>query len=90
MLHRIALLAAVFIAASVIFHSSTSVFAGPNLALQSDALLIPIGHRGVFLGCVWTKHQCSHRAHDSGYHHHRAVHDHYACHHGPSYACYAW
>ncbi len=61
-IHKVAVLAAVLIAASAIFHGSSNAAAGPILMLQSDALLIPVGHRGVFLGCVWSRHQCSHRA----------------------------
>lgn len=41
-----------------------------------------------FIGCVYSYHQCEHLAHGRGYFRHFIQHDHYACHHGPSYACY--
>ena len=45
-------------------------------------------YRPVFLGCVYSYHECEHLAHDHGYYNHFTRHDHATCHHGPSYACY--
>ncbi len=45
-------------------------------------------HGWEFLGCVSSRHECMHAALDAGYHHFRAVHDHYTCGRYVSYACY--
>lgn len=49
---------------------------------------IPIHSSWQFLGCVYAPRECHHVAHDSGYIDFTARHDHYTCHHGPSFACY--
>jgi hypothetical protein len=64
-------------------------FSGGLTGFQSR-LLMPIHEDEVLLGCVYSTHSCSDLAHEQGYYYHRAVHDHATCHHGPSYACYAW
>lgn len=48
----------------------------------------PAHARRAFLGCVYSYHECAHRAHSRGFYGHYAEHDHDTCHHGPSYACY--
>lgn len=42
-----------------------------------------------FLGCVETRQECHHEAHDNGFHHSRVRRDHHVCtdHHHP-FACY--
>lgn len=55
---------------------------------RQRGLLIQAHSRPVFLGCVYSYHECEHRGHDRGFFNHFTRHDHRACHHGPSYACY--
>ena len=67
---------------------------GAALDNGSSAGLAPIGrtlrvhYRPVFLGCVYSYHECEHLAHDRGFYNHFTRHDHATCHHGPSYACF--
>lgn len=42
----------------------------------------------VFLGCVYSYHECEHLGHRRGFYNHFTRHDHRTCHRGPSYACY--
>lgn len=50
----------------------------------------PVHYQPVFLGCVYSYHECEHLAHDRGFYNHFTRHDHRTCHHGPSYACFAY
>ena len=54
----------------------------------SLASIIRVHSGPVFLGCVYSNHECEHRAHARGFYNHFTEHDHDTCHHGPSYACY--
>lgn len=45
-------------------------------AAEAEAL-----HGPVFLGCVHSEHDCEHRAHEAGYHHHYTRSDHRRCGH---------
>lgn len=58
----------------------------PETGTRSTAMLAH--YRRVFLGCVYSYHECEHLGHDRGFFNHYTRHDHYTCHHGPSYACY--
>ncbi len=95
--HQIALAAGVFIATLAAPHGSSSAYEATEVAFSrpfttfgSRTLVIPVRDNWVFLGCLNSRHRCADRAHDRGYHHHTIVHDHHRCHHGASYACYAW
>jgi hypothetical protein len=61
---------------------------------ESSPGLAPAGRtlrvhdRPVFLGCVYSYHECEHLAHERGFYNHFTRHDHGTCHHGPSYACF--
>lgn len=71
---------------------SSSQFVTTALLLsRPDQMLtpIPVHSSWRFVGCAYTPHECHHRAHNYGYMDYTARHDHYTCHHGPSYACYA-
>jgi hypothetical protein len=70
-------------ASSVLLHNALTV------APRSAQNVTPIHYVPVFLGCVYSYHQCEHRAHGRGLYNHFIRHDHRTCHHGPSYACYA-
>lgn len=64
---------------------SSTVF---NKQIRYDRNIIDIHYSSVFLGCVYSYHQCEHLGHSRGFYNHSVRHDHRTCHHGPSYACY--
>lgn len=70
--------------------SSLSRVAWAVPSLTTQPAITQIYYRRVFLGCVYSYHQCEHRAHGRGFYNHSVVHDHYTCGGGRmSYACYA-
>ena len=95
--HQIALAAGIFTATLAASYGSSSAyeatevaFSRPFTTFESRTLFTPVRDNLLFLGCVNSRHRCTDRAHHRGYHHHTIVHDHHRCHHGASYACYAW
>jgi hypothetical protein len=54
----------------------------------SPVIMSKVQVHATFLGCVYSRHECSHLAHNYGFYNHFIIHDHATCHHGPSYACY--
>jgi hypothetical protein len=63
---------------------------GPVLGIAPKVRvpIIQAHSRLVFLGCVYSYHECEHLGHSNGFYNHFTRHDHRTCHHGPSYACY--
>ncbi|GJE29831.1 hypothetical protein [Methylobacterium organophilum] len=59
---------------------------GSSAGLAPTAKTLRVHNRLVFLGCVYSYHECEHLAHDRGFDNHFTRHDHATCHHGPSYA----
>ena len=59
---------------------------GSSAGLAPTAKTLRVHNRPVFLGCVYSYHECGHLAHDRGFYNHFTRHDHATCHHGPSYA----
>jgi hypothetical protein len=63
-------------------------FVRPNFHRKNRSDILPVHDRRVFLGCVYSYHECEHLGHDRGFMNHSTQHNHRICHHGPSYACY--
>jgi hypothetical protein len=66
----------------------STYYARPNHFAMTTGLILQSHYRSVFLGCVYSYHECEHLAHDRGFYNHFTRHDHGTCHHGPSYACF--
>jgi hypothetical protein len=61
---------------------------GSTASLAPTGRTIRVHYSPVFLGCVYSYHECEHLAHSRGFYNHFTRHDHGTCHHGPSYACF--
>lgn len=88
--HRLVAVGACFLAAMIGSASMASAlsFFGPKTIGASHRLVTP-AHSKIFLGCVRSRHHCSHIAHDNGFYTHWIKHNHYVCPRSPGYACYA-
>lgn len=87
---RHGLLALAFLSATAAGYSAANAGHPRELGLvvAHRSLVVPV-HGPVFLGCVYSRHECADLAHNQGYHHHWIRHDHYACPESPGYACFA-
>jgi hypothetical protein len=63
-------------------------YARPDFDHEMRSGTVRAHYRRVFLGCVYSYHECEHLGHDRGFMNHSTQHNHRICHHGPSYACY--
>lgn len=71
---------------ALVHSSAASIDAEEYDGLKGNVIRV---HGGpVFLGCVYSYHECEHVGHRRGFYNHFTRHDHRTCHHGPSYACY--
>lgn len=66
----------------------TALYVNYNVSLKSNGNIVPAHYQQVFLGCVYSYHECEHLGHARGFYNHSTRHDHRTCHHGPSYACF--
>ena len=68
--------------------SRSVAFAVPDHGMRAGGNGFQVHARPVFLGCVYSYHECEHLGHGRGFYNHFTRHDHRLCHHGQSYACF--